>query len=63
MKKKTAKKDNVYEQPKMQVEPHPDQQDRSKTGPTDELSMSLRATWTSFDPCSQLIKLERREKK
>lgn len=38
---------------------HENQQDRSKTGPTEELSISLRATWTSFEPCSQLIKLER----
>jgi hypothetical protein len=26
-----------------------DQHDRSKSGPTDKLSMSLRATWTSVD--------------
>lgn len=43
--------------------PSDDQHDRSKTGPTNKLSISLRATWTSVDPCSQLIKLERRGKK
>lgn len=62
IKKELEDLDNNIIHLQQRVLSHKNQQDRSKTGPTEELSISLRATWTSFEPCSQLIKLERRGK-
>jgi hypothetical protein len=58
-----AKKRKLSHIPKCEIKSHQYQHDRSNTGPTDVLNISLRANWTSLDPCSQLIKSERRGKK